>query len=235
MSTRKEKGAERGSRSSSSRKRKISQVYENQTIPSQYAKKNNTSTRFSSLVSSYAKKASILESRIKDKTHPWESVKCGVKIKMVKIPGKGLGVVANQFIKRGDFVCDYWGDLITEEEAFRREEEEERAAGGKPTISYMFYFTHSGKKLCIDSPSPYTPEDLDRRRFPEDGIDDKYIARYLNHSRKGNLSPRKIIDKNKKPHIVLFANRDIDPDEELTFDYGERREEILKIFPWLKE
>ena len=56
--------------------------------------------------------------------------------------GKGRGVTATQLFKKGEFVCEYSGGLISREEAEKREKQYSR----DPSIgSYMFYFKHKNK------------------------------------------------------------------------------------------
>ena len=67
-----------------------------------------------------------------------------------------------------------------------------------------------------------------------DATNDKKIGRLINHSKKSpNLHPR-IVSVQKQPKIVFVAAREISVGEELSYDYGERREEALQYFPWLK-
>ena len=60
-------------------------------------------------------------------------------------------------LKRGDFVCEYAGDLISHDDARLRETE----YASNPDIGcYMYYFVHDSKKywyvfLCIFSSSLY--------------------------------------------------------------------------------
>ena len=58
--------------------------------------------------------------------------------------GKGRGVVATQPFKRGQFVCEYSGELISKKEAEMREQRYSQ----DPSIgSYMYYFTHRDQHL----------------------------------------------------------------------------------------
>ena len=62
---------------------------------------------------------------------------------MVDIAEKGRGVVTTRGFKRGELLCEYAGELLTEEEAKRVEEEYRR----DPSIGcYMYYFSHQGKR-----------------------------------------------------------------------------------------
>ncbi len=60
------------------------------------------------------------------------------------------------------------------------------------------------------------------------------IARLMNHSRRApNLRAAKVIDHMHRPHLCLYALRDLAPGEELLFDYGERDKVTIAAFPWL--
>ena len=55
------------------------------------------------------------------------------------------------------------------------------------------------------------------------------MGRLINHGRKlANLSPQVVV-LNEQPNLCFFASRDILADEELFYDYGERRTPSLKI------
>lgn len=58
------------------------------------------------------------------------------------------------------------------------------------------------------------------------------LGRLVNHSKKGNLKTRTFLVE-ESPHLVLFADRDIEPGEELSYDYGDRRKTVLESHPWL--
>jgi len=57
----------------------------------------------------------------------------------------GYGVVAEQEFKKGDFIVEYTGVLITNEEAARREAEYETEDVG----CFMYYFVHKGKPMWL--------------------------------------------------------------------------------------
>lgn len=58
------------------------------------------------------------------------------------------------------------------------------------------------------------------------------LGRLVNHSRNGNLMTKTVFYRNR-PHLVLLAKEDIEPGEELTYDYGDRSKESLLHHPWL--
>lgn len=58
------------------------------------------------------------------------------------------------------------------------------------------------------------------------------LGRLVNHSRNGNLLT-KTVQIGDTPHLVLIAKDDIQPGEEVTYDYGDRSKESLQHHPWL--
>jgi len=68
-----------------------------------------------------------------------------------------------------------------------------------------------------------------------DGSQRTGLGNYLNHSRKkpNAKACSKIIDGTAC--LYFEAIRDIHPGEHIEYDYGERRKEVMKKFPWLRE
>ncbi|KAK3919056.1 Histone-lysine N-methyltransferase PR-Set7 [Frankliniella fusca] len=126
--------------------------------------------------------------------------------------GKGRGIVAVRSFVKGEFVVEYAGELIKMDEA---KEREKLYAQDQNTGCYMYYFKHKNQQLCVDA----TPES-------------NRLGRLVNHSRNGNLLT-KTITINDMPRLVLIAKEDIQPGEEVTYDYGDRSKESLKYHPWL--
>ena len=58
-------------------------------------------------------------------------------------------------------------------------------------------------------------------------------GRLMNHSKLGNIKPRVIDDGNL--HLCFFACEDIDVGEELLYDYGERKKDIVEQNEWLRQ
>ncbi|KAK8767522.1 hypothetical protein V5799_005701 [Amblyomma americanum] len=58
------------------------------------------------------------------------------------------------------------------------------------------------------------------------------LGRLVNHSKRGNLRTQVCIIKGV-PHLVLVAQRNIEPGEELLYDYGDRSKASLQFHPWL--
>lgn len=134
----------------------------------------------------------------------------GFEIK--EFPGKGRGVITKKSIKRGEFVLEYYGELIDYEEAKKREAV---YATKDNTGCYMYYFKFKNKQFCVDA-----TKETNR------------LGRLVNHSKKGNLKTQPFFIK-ECPHLVLLAGRDIEPGEELSYDYGDRRKDAVESHPWL--
>lgn len=63
--------------------------------------------------------------------------------------------------------------------------------------------------------------------------DNGTMGRMVNHSRKHPNTTTKIIEVEGNPKLCLLALRDIKINEELVYDYGEKRADIVKAMPWL--
>lgn len=133
-------------------------------------------------------------------------------LKVAYFKNKGRGVVAERRFERGEFVIEYIGDLISMADATEREQQ---YALDDNAGCYMYYFKHKNQQYCIDAT-----------------IDTGKLGRLVNHSRNGNLLTKVVVVK-QRPHLILIAKDDIEPGEELTYDYGDRSKESLLHHPWL--
>ena len=122
-------------------------------------------------------------------------------LKIVESEGKGSGLSTTEFINKGQFICEYAGEVIDIEEAKRRFEENKRS------MNYVIViFEHVGKQKTTTC------------------IDPKYfgnIGRYCNHSCEPNARLVPVRVERALPRVCLFACRDIEPGEEITFHYAE--------------
>lgn len=59
------------------------------------------------------------------------------------------------------------------------------------------------------------------------------LGRLLNHSRLKPNCATKVVEVDSTPRLILVASRDIEADEELLYDYGDRSKESLEAYPWL--
>lgn len=104
----------------------------------------------------------------------------------------GWGVFAGADIKKMTFIAEYTGKV-------RKRRWEDRKNG------YCFEYN-----LAHGVRSPYT---IDAQR--QGGV-----ARFINHSAKGNLQPALITSDNLS-RVVLYAAADIRKGDQLLYDYGE--------------
>ncbi|KAM9744601.1 LOW QUALITY PROTEIN: N-lysine methyltransferase KMT5A-A-like, partial [Menidia menidia] len=134
----------------------------------------------------------------------------GMEVKHIE--GKGRGVFAIKGFKKGEYVVEYHGDLLDLSQAKMREAE---YAEDPQTGCYMYYFQQS-KTYCVDATK-------------ETGR----LGRLINHSKNGNCQTR-LHPIDGAPHLILVASRDIEAEEELLYDYGDRSKASVSAHPWLK-
>ncbi|CAF2311009.1 unnamed protein product [Rotaria sp. Silwood2] len=128
---------------------------------------------------------------------------------------KGRGVYTTKKFFRNDYIVEYAGELLTQSEAKKRE----ILYGRNHDIGcYMYYFRWGEKVFCVDA-----TEETNR------------LGRLINHSRKNSNCQPKVFVVRDQPRLILVALRDIEIGEELFYDYGERRKDIVEAFPWLNE
>lgn len=128
------------------------------------------------------------------------------------LPGKsaihGWGAFTTRKIKEGDMVIEYVGELVRPSVAEMREMRLYDTLVGAGT--YVFRLN---TEFCVDATRSGN------------------LAHLLNHSCSPNCASRTISvkDANSNPvdHVIIFALRDIEPGEELTYDYRFCGEEIL--------
>ena len=134
---------------------------------------------------------------------------------IANVAGKGRGILATIPFKKGDFVVEYVGDLLTEEEARAREQVHK----ANPNAGcFMYYFKDQGKKHCLDATK-----------------ETHHLGRLLNHSRLKPNCETKVFNYRGTPHLIILAARDIAPGEELLYDYGDLSKSSLQSHPWLAE
>ncbi|XP_025161946.1 histone-lysine N-methyltransferase EHMT2 isoform X3 [Harpegnathos saltator] len=128
------------------------------------------------------------------------------RFQLFRTEGKGWGLRTLRLILKGTYVCEYVGEIISDSEADHREDDS--YLFDLDNRSILFHMdTQDGETYCIDA-----------RRYGN-------IARFINHSCAPNLLPVRVFVEHQDlhfPRIAFFANRDIEADEELGFDYGEK-------------
>nr|XP_023660035.1 uncharacterized protein LOC111839935 [Paramormyrops kingsleyae] len=117
---------------------------------------------------------------------------------------KGRGVFSSTHFDKGDFLLEYRGDLISKEECERRQRLYHDALK-----VFLFEFRYNGKLLCVDA-----------------ARDDCSLGRLVNDEHINPNSRMKTIRVDGRPHLCLFALRNIFPSEEITYDYGDSE------WPW---
>ena len=120
------------------------------------------------------------------------------QVNIIKTNKKGFGVIANEDIEQFEFILEYVGEFITEKKFH------ERIKKYTKEKHQHFY------GMCL-RPNEYV-----------DATKKGGIARFCNHS----CNPNCIIQQwivNDRLRMGLFAIRDIDKNEELTFDYNFER------------
>nr|XP_026691629.1 histone-lysine N-methyltransferase EHMT1 [Ciona intestinalis] len=119
------------------------------------------------------------------------------RLQVYRTQGMGWGLVALEAMPRGAFVCEYVGELISDDEADQREDD-----------SYLFDLENKdGEIYCIDA-----------RNYGN-------VSRFINHLCEPNLIPIRVFVGHhdiRFPILAYFTTREIQAGEELGFDYGER-------------
>jgi len=134
-------------------------------------------------------------------------------IKISMIENKGRGIVSKRAFSKGEFIVEYAGELISDEESKARESKylQDTSKG-----SYMYWFKHKGTEYCIDAT----------------GESGRY-GRLLNHSLKKPNCVTKVVMLGNTPRLILVAKHDIEEETELLYDYGDRSKQSIKDHPWL--
>ncbi|KAK4087714.1 hypothetical protein PCL_01139 [Purpureocillium lilacinum] len=135
-----------------------------------------------------------------------------VPLQIFRTDDRGWGVRTQEALKKGQFVDRYFGEIITSAEADRRRD---AAAVSQRKDVYLF---------ALDKFTD--PDSLDPRlRGPPLEVDGEFMSgptRFINHSCDPNLRIFARVGDHADKHLhdlALFAIRDIQRGEELTFDY----------------
>ncbi|XDV25875.1 hypothetical protein PO909_029708, partial [Leuciscus waleckii] len=116
----------------------------------------------------------------------------------------GWGVFTTSHFHKGDFLIEYRGEVINKEEFERRLKLYDNSLE-----VFLFEFRFNGKQLWVDGAK-----------------DDGALGRLVNDDHINANSKMKIIRVDKKPHLCLFAIKDIRPGEEISYNYGDSE------WPW---
>uniref|UniRef100_A0AAZ1WYI0 SET domain-containing protein n=2 Tax=Oreochromis aureus TaxID=47969 RepID=A0AAZ1WYI0_OREAU len=124
--------------------------------------------------------------------------KDGFEVKFINSV-KGRGVFSRCNYNKGDFLLEYRGDVVT-----KKEYENRTRLYHDALKVFLFEFRYNGQQLCIDAAR-------------EDGS----LGRLVNDDHVSPNSKMRTIAVNGKPHLCLFAIKDIKPGEEITYNYGD--------------
>ena len=108
---------------------------------------------------------------------------------------------------KGEYVCEYVGEVITSEEADKRKNYD------REKLSYLFDLTAKEEEK---------KEGEELEEYTIDAKKKGNVSRFINHSCDANLTIFNVfIDNHNRflPLLCIFANRDIAAGDELTIDY----------------
>ncbi|KAF4093565.1 hypothetical protein AMELA_G00003320 [Ameiurus melas] len=125
-----------------------------------------------------------------------------IRLCVFRTRNRGWGVVTQEAIKRGSFVCEYAGEVIGFEEARRRQ-----MSQTPEDQNYIIAVQEHGgsQRLGVTFVDPVAVGN---------------VGRFLNHSCQPNLTMVPVRVHSLVPRLALFSSRDIEPGEELSFDYS---------------
>lgn len=133
------------------------------------------------------------------------------KLQMFSTQKKGYGLKTLEFIGKNSFVCEYAGEVLTVEEARQR--------------TSLILPSDTNFILTIN-------EQFSSRKEVTyiDPTNKGNIGRYINHSCCPNLFMVPVRVDDFIPRVALFALRDIDAGEELSYDYSGDLSEIIMSY-----
>ncbi|ETO28428.1 hypothetical protein RFI_08702, partial [Reticulomyxa filosa] len=127
-----------------------------------------------------------------------DNVNCTQRAKKKLWIGKsrvhGFGCFAGELIKKDEFITEYLGEVITQDEADRRGK-----IYDKMNLSYLFDLN---KECVIDA----------ARKGCK--------IKFANHSSASANCHARIVKTNGEHRVCVYSKKDIQPGEELFFDYG---------------
>ncbi|KAM3257031.1 hypothetical protein ACQJBY_049411 [Aegilops geniculata] len=140
-----------------------------------------------------------------------------VPLEIFKTGKTGWGVRSLSFIPSGSFVCEYVGEVLQETEAERTENDEYLFDIGRDDDDDDDDDEEEGSQ---SSKSEMTVEGLG---YTIDAAKCGNVGRFINHSCTPNMHAQDVLwdhDDKRMPHVMLFAEKNIRPLQELTYDYN---------------
>ncbi|KAH9507070.1 hypothetical protein DERF_011773 [Dermatophagoides farinae] len=132
---------------------------------------------------------------------------------------KGWAVRATHFISKGTYVFSYVGELSQ-----TKYHKEKKLGSDEYTATIGVYEKNEKGILRIHDSTEYSDSDeIDSHVMLLEGLSESNLACYVNHSCNPNLFSQLVVIENGHGQLVptygLFAIRDINPFEELCWDY----------------
>ncbi|GKU95639.1 hypothetical protein SLEP1_g8972 [Rubroshorea leprosula] len=158
----------------------------------------------------------------------------GIKfeLEIFRTKSKGWGVRSLNSIPSGSFICEYVGELLTDEEA------EQRTAQDEYLFDIGNNYSHGDlwdglSALIPDVQSSSSSQDVEDSGFTLDAAQYGNVARFINHSCSPNLYAQNVLydhqDK-RVPHVMLFATENITPLQELTYHYNCKIDQVYDAY-----
>uniref|UniRef100_A0A7S0CZF8 Histone-lysine N-methyltransferase n=1 Tax=Amorphochlora amoebiformis TaxID=1561963 RepID=A0A7S0CZF8_9EUKA len=135
-----------------------------------------------------------------------------VKIKLEHFESKGWGIVTEQDIEKGTYICSYIGELISTSEKIKRENR---------ALMNSQFSTHI---LHVEKGPEFGHQTIDSSLSGN-------IARYFNHSCDANIGSKVAMSKYGRPMVSFFCLRNVEKGVELTFDYTEGKRSTASKHP----
>lgn len=124
------------------------------------------------------------------------------KLETFSTDRKGLGVKSLAPVARGQFICEYLGEVLDATEAQKRLSYQLEESGNYLLTVREHYHSSSPQVVAIDA-----------RHYGN-------ISRYINHSCEPNLAGIIVKIGNDLPRLGFFAKNDIKTGDELCYNYG---------------
>lgn len=119
-------------------------------------------------------------------------------------PSRGFGLFTKSRIQKGSFVCEYAGEAIGVEEAKNRVEKNRRCKLNNYVLIYVENVGNENEIVSCVDPAVFGN-----------------IGRYSNHSCCPNTQVFAVRVNRSTPRLCLFASKDIEENEEITFNYAQ--------------
>lgn len=133
---------------------------------------------------------------------------------------KGYGLRTIDRIDSRTFVCEYAGEIIDANEVLHRDRirRQSTSTSHNYVLTVNEHFNGFLFSRIINNLDNYFSDRIQVTYIDPSKIGN--LARFINHSCAPNLRLTIIRYGCRVPHVGLFALRDIEPMEELTYDYG---------------